>query len=437
MGALFPVTVRAVRESGSDATTPETNVSRVYVMNTFGGIAGSLAAGFFIAPRIGVWPMLLAASVARAALGLTLLAFMPRCGWKARTASAFGMAAVVGLVFAAPSWNVALFNQGLYRDVYKARTLDLERVRKDQLVYYSEGINSPVAVFNVGGAGTLRVAGKADASTISLDLDTQLFVGHLPVMFAGNPRHAAVIGYGSGMSAMAMLTHSEVESLDVIEIERGVINASRYFDFISAGPLSDPRANLVLDDARTYLTHTSRTYDVITSEPSNPWMAGVSNLFTADFYRIVRQRLSSAGVFGQWIQTYEMSEETFKVILASIHDVFQHVVIFRPAPGDVLVLASGSPLQIPWKKFQIRFSEEKAAASFERVNILDPLEMFFHFYASEETVKSFTGDVVNRNTDDNVWLEYRMPRNMLEEQQTIGISLLQARFVSSWRSPHG
>ena len=165
---------------------------------------------------------------------------------------------------------------------------------------------------------------------------------------------------------------------------------------------------------------------MITSEPSNPWMAGVSNLFTADFYRIVRQRLSSAGVFGQWIQTYEMSEETFKVILASIHDVFQHVVIFRPAPGDVLVLASGSPLQIPWKKFQIRFSEEKAAASFERVNILDPLEMFFHFYASEETVKSFTGDVVNRNTDDNVWLEYRMPRNMLEEQHTIGISLLQA-----------
>jgi spermidine synthase len=425
MGALFPVTVRAVRESGGDITSPEANIGRLYVMNTFGGIAGSLVAGFLMGPRIGVWSMLLAASVASAGLAFMLLMLMPGYNWKARIASAFGLVAVVGLAMATPSWDAALFNQGLYRDVYKTRMLDLQRVRKDQLLYYAEGINSPVAVFNVGGAATLRVGGKADASTITFDVNTQLFVGHLPVMFAENPRRAAVIGYGSGMSAMAMLTHPEIESLDVIEIEQAVIDASPYFDFITSSPLLDRRANLILDDARIHLTHSAATYDVITSEPSNPWMAGVSNLFTADFYRIVRERLTPGGVFGQWIQTYEMSEETFKVILASIHDAFPHVVVFRPAAGDVLVLASGRPIQVPWKTFQKRFLERRASASFERVNILDPLNVFFHFYASEKAVRDFTEAVTLRNTDDNVWLEYRMPRNMLQEQGSIGMSLLR------------
>ena len=252
-------------------------------------------------------------------------------------------------------------------------------------------------------------------------------------MFNENPSRVAVIGYGSGMSAMAALTHPEVQSLDIIEIERAVINASPYFDCINLNSLGDPRTHVVLDDARVYLTHTSKTYDVITSEPSNPWMAGMSNLFTTDFYRIVRERLSPNGVFGQWIQTYELSEETFKVILASIHDVFPHVMVFRPVVGDVVVLASERPIQVPWETFQKRFSNDRALASFERVGIVNPLQIFFHFYASEDVVGRLIASTTFRNTDDNVWLEYRMPRNMVEmgsaqksEEHGIGISLLQS-----------
>src|SRR5206468_7214777 len=214
--------------------------------------------------------------------------------------------------------------------------------------------------------------------------------------------------------------------------ERAVINASPYFDCINLNSLGDSRTHVVLDDARVYLTHTDKTYDVITSEPSNPWMAGMSNLFTTDFYRIVRERLSPNGVFGQWIQTYELSEETFKVILASIHDVFPHVVVFRPVVGDVVVLASQRPIQIPWEIFRKRFSDDRAFASFERVGIMKPDQIFFHFYATEDVVGRFIADTAVRNTDDNVWLEYRMPRNMVEmgaaqtsEEHGIGIALLQ------------
>jgi len=356
MGALFPVAVRAMRESGRTGDAPEANVGRLYVMNTFGGIIGSLGTGFVMIPELGAWKTLVSAGLASTVLAFVLLALSRRLSWIPRVAWAAGLATVASLAAIAPSWNIALFNQGLYREVYTARRLDLERTNHDQLVYYSEGINSAVAVFNAGGSGTLRVAGKADASTLPADFYTQLFVGHLPVMFAENPRRAALIGYGSGMSAMSMLTHPEVESLDIIEIERAVMNASPYFESINLDPLKDPRAHLVLDDARVYLTHSGKTYDVITSEPSNPWMAGISNLFTADFYRIVRSRLSPDGVFGQWIQIYEMSEETFRVILASIHDVFPHVVVFRPAVGDAMVLASARPIQLPWQTFTSRFS---------------------------------------------------------------------------------
>jgi spermidine synthase len=433
MGTLFPVTVRALRESGRRETTPEANVGRLYVMNTFGGIVGSLGAGFLMIPKIGVWKTLLGASLASGALALIALLLASQLRWIVRTAWAVALlTASIALAAVAPSWDVALFNQGLYREAYTTRKLDLDRTRKEQLVYFDEGINSPVAVFNIGGEATLRVSGKVDASTIPADFTTQLFVGHLPVMFNENPARVAVIGYGSGMSAMAALTHREVQSLDIIEIERGVINASSYFDCINLNSLGDPRTQVVLDDARVYLTHTGKTYDVITSEPSNPWMAGMSNLFTTDFYRIVRDRLSPNGVFGQWIQTYELSEETFKVILASIHDVFPHVVVFRPVVGDVVVLASERPIQVPWETFRKRFFDDRSLASFERVGIANPFEIFFHFYASEDVVERFIADTTFRNTDDNVWLEYRMPRNMVEmgtaetsEEHGIGISLLQ------------
>jgi spermidine synthase len=425
MGALFPVTVRAVRDAGRHEIAPETNVGRLYVMNTAGGIAGSLAAGFLIVPVFGAGKTLLAAALASVALALVLLIILNQLRRSARIAWATGLVVAAAIAAVAPPWNVALFNQGLYREVYAARRLDLARTSRDQLVYYAEGINSPVAVFNVGGAGILRVSGKADASTLPADFNTQLFVGHLPVLFAQNPRRTALIGYGSGMSAMAMLTHPGVESLDVIEIEQAVMDASPWFQSINLNPLADSRTHLVLDDARVYLTHTEKTYDVITSEPSNPWISGISNLFTVDFYRIARQRLSPDGVFGQWIQIYEMSEETFKVILGSIHDVFPHVVVFRPAVGDAMVLASAKPIQVPWDVFQSRFAGDRAKASFAMANISSPLQLFFHFYASEAAVGEFISATSLRNTDDNVWLEYRMPRNMVETQkESIGITLL-------------
>src|SRR2546428_7939149 len=156
---------------------------------------------------------------------------------------------------------------------------------------------------------------------------TQVLLGQVPMFFARQPRGVCVIGYGSGVTAHAVLTHS-IRRMDIIEIEHQVVAASPFFEDVNGKPLSDPRHQLVLDDARTALAYRPQEYDVIISEPSNPWMAGVNNLFTAEFYTLVRRRLRPGGIFCQWVQSYEMSGETLGTILDTLSSSFPHTHLF-------------------------------------------------------------------------------------------------------------
>jgi spermidine synthase len=413
MGAMFPVAIRAVSEIGSRRTQPEIVVGKLYTMNTVGGIIGSLVAGMWLLPSFGAWRLLAGAGLVSAAIAAILWAVSPRLSHRRRAAHAVAvmMIAVTAATFA-PAWNRALFNQGYYREIYTTGRMDLARRTHQKLIFYREGVNSPVAVFNDSGEVSLRVMGKADASTNAGDLTTQLLAGHLPVLFAREPGRVAVIGYGSGISAMAALAHPPVRTLDVIEIERAVIDASSYFEHISGAPLDDPRAHLVLEDGRTHLTYTDRVYDVITSEPSNPWMAGVSNLFTVDFYRTAKDRLSTNGIFGQWIQTYEISLESFRVILASLREVFPHVVLFQSGPTDVIVLASSQQIRMDWSDLQARFETPAVHKSLERVGITSPFDLTSFVRGGDDVLDEFLNGLTPRNTDDNAWLEYRMPRDL-------------------------
>ncbi|UCF80222.1 MAG: hypothetical protein JSV08_06795, partial [Acidobacteriota bacterium] len=449
MGALFPVVVRAFREASREGMLPEKNVGRLYVLNTVGGIVGSLAAGFWLVPGMGMWKTVLLASGVSVALGILVwMAVREMALWpKTVLATTVAVVAVVGM-WALPEWNALLLNQGLYREMRNVKRFDKRsKLEGQDLLFYREGVNTTVAILRSPGNISLRVSGKADASTYAVDLYTQLFVGQLPVMFARNPRHVAVIGFGSGMSAGTMLRHPSVESLDILEIERGVIEGSKYFELLNENPFDDPRTRLVLEDGRIHMTYTDKVYDAITSEPSNPWIAGVSNLFTADFYKLVRARLAPDGIFGQWIQLYELSPGTFKTMIRSLHEAFPYVAIFLSRSADAVVLASGVPIEIPWETLKERFYEEDVYEAFHELKIRNPLELFHFFFAGAEQVdkhiaicgmdvveveeergegetplyhcpvhSTYTSDrpgecliVPAINTDDNVWLEHRMP----------------------------
>ncbi len=412
MGALFPVTVRAVREAGSDVA-PEMNVGRLYVMNTGGGIIGSLAAGFYLVPSTGMWSMLIAAGIVSGALGAALwLLSSQRPLRKCLAAAAATVAVTAGLGWGAPEFDAAFYNRGFYRSIYRGEQVDVSSANA-QMLYYREGINAPVSVFNEGGEGSLRVTGKSDASNSPMDITVQLVAGHLPVLFAESPKYVGIIGYGSGMSVMAALTHPGVESLDVMEIEQAVIDASPYFEAINRNPLRDSRSRLVMEDGRIHVAYTKGIYDVIISEPSNPWMSGISNLFTVDFYRRVKSRLSPEGIFGQWLQLYEISPASVKTVLASIHEVFPHMAVFQVDDGNIIILASSQPIRRPYEEFRMRFEEEMVRESFRRVNIFNAHQVLSYFIASDDRIKAFITDAPSLNTDDNVWLEHRMPRDMV------------------------
>ncbi len=422
MGALFPVVVRAIREAGRDLS-PEANVGRVYLGNTIGGIAGSLLAGFVLIPRLGVSSTLLAAgllSVAIAAvLGVLRSTRHPERPREA-TGSRFGRSVLLpasivlgGVVLALvrPELDVSALNQGLYRDLYTGESV--ARSDPGQLIYHREGRNAPVAVYRTLGSAALHVGGKPDASTNPGDVLTQSLLGHLPVLVAPRAREVAVIGFGSGTTAGALLTHDAVERVDILEIEQAVLDAAPYFAAVNGDPLADPRARLIVEDGRVHLTYAPTMYDVITSEPSNPWMAGVANLFTTEFHATVRARLRPGGVFAQWIQNYDLSAEAFAVILASLAESFPHLIVFQSNPWDFIVLASDQPIEVRWEELQRRMSVPSVQASLAFAGIFDPLHLAYFFVGPENEVRQIAREARARNSDDSAWLEHRAPYEMI------------------------
>lgn len=413
MGALFPAAVRAVREAGRELT-PEGHVGRLYMLNTAGGIAGSLLTGFWLIPAIGVWSTLILAGLASIAIGGLLFLRAPAIPSPLRAGYLTGTIATgVILAVVAPAWDVQLYNLGLYQQAYGPGDPVSRDPRAEEMIYFRDGINAPVAVYRTTGNVTLYVSGKPDASMGGPDLFTQLLNGHLPVSFCAHPRRVAMIGYGSGMTAAGILAHPEVEHLDVIEIEQAVLDASPYFAPINGNPERDRRTRLLLEDGRIHLKYANQAYDVIASEPSNPWMAGIANLFTTDFYRSVRSSLTPGGIFAQWIQEYDISEGTFRAILAGLQDAFPHVVLFRTAPGDFMAMASDQPISIPWEVFRSRFERASVGDTYRRIGIRNPLQLGFFLQGPEAALRDLTRSTRRRNTDDNVWLEYRLPKELM------------------------
>ena len=320
---------RALVESGGDGGRA---VSALYGANTLAGVVGSAATGLFLLPWLGVQGVVtLAAGVAL--LGASALSRRP---WFL----------ALGLVFLAPSWDGKLYAVGVYNRVSDLgdRSPDAVRTFAEsgwELLSYQDGRTAAVAVGRSTSTGNvwLSINGKVDASTGD-DMPTQVLSGQIPMRMHPDPRRALVVGLASGVTAGAVLGDGASE-LVVVELEPRVVDASRAFDHVSGRPLDDPRTVLVQDDARAVLSRQGERLDVIISEPSNPWITGVSNLFTVEYWRLGRARLGEDGVFCQWIQLYGLSTRDLRSIVASFTAVFPETWLFEPLEGgDVLLLGA-------------------------------------------------------------------------------------------------
>ncbi|HJN77300.1 MAG TPA: hypothetical protein QGF58_25465 [Myxococcota bacterium] len=351
-------------------------VGALYGANTLLGVVGAALAGLVLVPALGVQGTVVVAAVV-VALAASVVGRRP-----------WWILAAVALAALMPDWDARLYAVGIYSRVSDLGDRSREGIRSFaqegwDLLFYEDGRTAAVAVGQSTTTGTiwLSINGKVDASTGD-DMPTQVLSGQIPLRMHGAARDVLVVGLASGVTAGAVLDEG-VESLVIVELEPRVVEASHYFDDYSGAPLSDERTRLRVDDARAVLSE-PQTFDVIISEPSNPWITGVSNLFTLEYWELGRSRLREGGVFCQWIQLYGLGTRELLSVVATFVEVFPQTWLYEPLEGgDVLLVgALGEVL----------------------LDDLDPV-------LGPDGVQRLAGGA-RLNTDEHPWVELEAPRAM-------------------------
>ena len=335
-GALFPLGLRLL---GSRFTSTE-SMGRGSALNTAGAIGGAILSGFFLLPGIGLDATLRVAALASA---FSAVAISIHGRPFSRIAGALTGALVAVIVLQTPAFDKDLFAGGVYKYSVYDTNLSVEDVlRRGELVSYAEGRVANVSVKRVGATFSLAVDGKVDA-TSGGDMLTQRLLAHVPILLNAHPKTALVIGLGSGVTAGAAISHG-LQTVTAVEISPDVVDAARrFFSDANGRVLESPRLRLVIGDARQHVLATTDRYDVVISEPSNPWMAGVSSLFTREFFRSVKRHLAEGGIFCQWGHLYNMGEDDLATLLGTFRGVFPNAVVFVISEADILIVGADRP----------------------------------------------------------------------------------------------
>lgn len=333
-GVLFPLLVHLTR---AEAAAAGRAVGRVYAWNTAGTTFGATLPTLLLLPAIGSKGSVL---VALLAYLLAPLLFFGRGLLARRSLVLLLLGAAISVPLVQASYDHYTTRLGMF--LYGPDIV--EEVAGAEVLLHEEGPVCDVLVLGYDGIVNLRVNGKIDASTHPNDQVTQLGTAYLPLFLRPEAEDVLVIGYGSGASVGGSLLFPGTQQVTCLEIEPAVYEASRYFGGINHAPEDSPRFEVLIDDGRSHLMSTERVYDMILTEPSNPWMAGVANLFTLEFYEAARKRLAPGGILSQWMQTYAMSEEEYSLVVRTILEVFPECVVLMLSEGDTILLASDSPL---------------------------------------------------------------------------------------------
>ena len=397
LGMTFPIGARLYAKSDELLGT---GVGAVYAFTTAGGILGSLAAGYVLLPGIGSRNSLLLAAFLSAAAGVTVAR-------NSRWLPAFCALLVLPAIVLMPEWNPELMAAGAYKYApYSAANSDLETVLAGgDLLYFKEGATTTVSVRKFRGDTSLSVDGKVDATDAG-DMVTQKLLAHIPLLVSKAAKNVAIVGFGSGVTAGAALSYP-IEHLDVVEISPEVIDASRFFLRVNHNPLADPRTELIVGDGRNHLRYTQRRYDVIISEPSNPWMSGMALLFTREFFHEARSKLTGSGIHCQWFHGYNMPLEDLQTIVRTFRAEFPHAVLFTVTESDFLLLGSPAPITIDEEILQRNF--ERGRKDLQEIKVRD-LYSIVSLISLRDTELDRFADGAALNTDARPILEFRAPR---------------------------
>jgi spermidine synthase len=414
MGLTFPLVTHLYTDRLSSLGR---RLGEAYAANTCGAILGSFLAGFVLVPTFGAQKALLGAVVLNLLVGM-VLALADR----ASNAGAMGAVAATGLVLVAltPGWDPGQLSAGA--GIYANAENFLFKP-----AYYKDGVSATVTVgFNGAHSPYLKVNGKTDASVAPADMCQQILNGLVPAALHPNPRQVAVIGLGSGVTAATLLSLDSVEKLRCAELEPAVVEVQSYFGPYNDHLLQNPRLDMQVNDGRTFIMGSPAKFDLIVSEPSNPWIAGIGNLYTEDFYRSCAERLNPGGMMCQWVNFYSVSMDDLEMVLSTFYSAYPYGAVFQVGPGDIMLVGKMDPLEIDAARLRGLWSQADTAGWLQLIGLLEPDFFFGTWVASREqviaTLPSWKDGKPTqpRNTDDRPLLEFQAPRSLYLKDPKVG-----------------
>jgi spermidine synthase len=358
IGATFPLAVRVLARDEREAGAVS---ARIYAWNTVGGIAGAILAGFWLLPALGFAGSIKLAICSNGLLALVCLVCVARERLVAAAAVALGLLAT--LLFYHPTRSQAVLDPTKFLP---------GRLVEPREVFFEVGRSSTVLVVDDGSVYWLLTNGLAEASITRVGSpparDTQAWLTALAIAARPDTESVLVVGLGGGEALMGL--PDSVERIDVVEIEQAVVRANRALGGQRAhDPLADTRVRVIVNDARSALRLTSRRYDAIVSQPSHPWTAGASNLFTREFLRSAKSHLNEGGVFVQWMSAEFVTVPLLRSLAATLLAEYPVVRLYSPFPNELLFLASDAPLDVELELARTGRPLRDDPARFQRLGI--------------------------------------------------------------------
>ena len=389
IGATLPLSVRVLARDESQATT---STARIYAWNTLGAIIGATLAGFFLIPGLGFEGSI------RLAVGINFVLAL----WAA-VCVAKPKPIPVGFACVGIAAVLVIYTPSRPQAVVSSTGFVLNYLSQPEEIYYSVGRSSTVMLLSEGSYYYVRTNGLPEASIAVRGSppaqDPEKWLTALAVAARPDIEDMLVVGFGGGVVLEGV--PPSVDRIDVVELEPKVIEANR----LLAGrrnldPLADPRFNIVINDARNALRLTDKTYDAIVSQPSHPWTAGASHLFTREFVVDVKSHLNEGGLFVQWMNSEFVDEGLLRTLAATLAAEFEYVRLYHPSSQVLMFLASETPLDIELQLARTGRPLIDDVMHFSRLGLNGVEDLLGAMVMDDEGVRSFSRRA-EISTDDN------------------------------------
>ncbi|HZJ14723.1 MAG TPA: fused MFS/spermidine synthase, partial [Chthoniobacteraceae bacterium] len=416
-GVQFPTLLSLLGRGGHEAGS---DTGQAYAWNMAGAIAGSLAGGFGILPLLSATRTWQLAAGLLVALGLAAVVLSwRRERRRARlwlpTGFAIGSAALLQATGPTAVWRHSPIGAGRINVAQMTSRNELRawmNATRHTIVWSADGVESSIGISNQAGLSFL-VNGKSDGN-VRDDAGTQVMFGLIGALLHPNPAQSLVVGLGTGSSAGWLAAVPTMQRVDVVELEPSVLHFAQQCGAANHDAMNNPKLHVIIGDAREVTQTTRDRYDLIASEPSNPYRAGVAGLFTREFYTSAAEVLRDDGHFCQWLQAYEVDSETIRTIYATLVSVFPIVETWQTLTGDLCFVASKQPVTYDVAALRERMAQEPFRSALARAMRVSSLEGLLGHYVANEIIADALARSpgVQINTDDRNILEYAFARTV-------------------------